>query len=126
MRCLAIGLKFKGWGRWKQAFLRDIDIVVPIALLDTMDYFHQATNPLVPIDTGKLRESFTSYLVDSREIQGKWDAVNDLNDFPYGAYQYFNHGSMNYWIEKSIALNGENMRLIFADTVAKGMSRWTS
>ena len=110
------------WQHTKKKIMQDVEILIPIALMDTMDYFHQVVTPLVPIDTGALRESFESYLEGSTRIVGKWEVYD--KGFPYGSYQYFNHNEYSYWIESGLGMYKGNMEHVFYDTMRRGLRTW--
>ena len=69
-----------------------------LTMIDVAEVIHAETNPLVPLDTGRLEESFhwqvVEYNRDLIEVQVVYDAEDPDSHFVYAEYQ---HDKIETW-----------------------------
>ena len=115
--------KFSGLEEFIEDLIDELDEAIPEALTNAMTYFKIVVDPNVPVDTGALRDSFTTELLTPYEIYGTWSVEDPRTGFPYGTFQYYNHKSKSDWINVTIDSYSGNMAKVFENTLMRRLSR---
>ena len=124
--------KFEGLRQLEKTFekkIKDINKATDQGVQDAADYLLNISRPLVPVDTGRLKESGKTVKEKEMERLVTYEAHNPLNDYEYAPIQHenldFKHapGTQAKYLEQPFSENIDQMINIIGGEVAKGVEK---
>ena len=123
--------KFTGIRNLEKQFekkLKDIDKASTAGLLKAANHLLDLSQPLVPVDTGRLKSSGKVVQENKNTVYVTYEAYNPENGYEYAPIQHevldFNHtvGQAKY-LEEPFMTNIDNLIDIVAGSVEKGIDK---
>lgn len=107
---------------------KDIDYASSEGLVNAAKYLLELSQPLVPVDTGRLKASGNVYKQNKNTVYVSYQAFNPVNDYDYAPIQHenlmFNHniGQAKY-LEQPFRENMDEIVNRIAEKIQEGVDK---
>lgn len=116
-------VKFKGLDEFLNGFAKELEERVDSGFQESIGYLVAVGEPIVPIDTGALRESVYMNRIDWNKYNYGYYAVNPSTDFVYSHWREFVYpeikGGAQPYLATILRVYSDNALKVFIEEVIR-------